>query len=35
MRVTEPCHRLPREVAESPSMDIFKGHLDMVLGTGL
>lgn len=33
MWVTEHCHRLPRDVVELlPSLDIFKTHLDMVLG---
>ena len=31
LRVTEPWHRLPREVVESPSPEIFKTHLDKVL----
>jgi len=31
LRVTEPRHRLPREVAESPSVKIFKTYLDTVL----
>ena len=28
VRVTEHWHRLPREVGESPSMEIFKTQLD-------
>jgi len=35
LRVTEHWHRLPREVLESPSMGIFKSHLDTVLGNWL
>ena len=31
LRVTEPWPRLPWEVVESPSLEIFKPHLDMVL----
>ncbi|KAK4816958.1 hypothetical protein QYF61_025878 [Mycteria americana] len=35
VRVTEHCHRLQRETMESPSLEIFKSHLDTVLGNQL
>jgi len=31
LRVMEPWHRLPGEIVESPSLEIFKTHLDTVL----
>ncbi|KFW09285.1 hypothetical protein N327_10340, partial [Fulmarus glacialis] len=33
VRVTEHWHKLPRENVESPSMEILKSHLDVVLGS--
>lgn len=33
--VMEHWHRLPRRVVESPSLEILKSHLDMVLGSWL
>jgi len=35
VRVPEPWHRLPREVMESPTLEIFKSCLDTVLGNQL
>ena len=35
MRVTEHWKRLPRETVESPSLEIFKSHLDTILGNML
>ena len=31
VKISEHWHRLPREVVESPSLEIFKTHLDKVL----
>jgi len=33
--MTKHGHRLPREAVESPHMETFKSHLDMVLGNWL
>jgi len=35
VRVTEYCNRLPVEAVESPSLEMFKGHLYVVLGNQL
>jgi len=35
VKVTELWHRLPREVVGSPSLEIFKSRLDIVLGNHL
>lgn len=32
VRVTDHCDKLPREVLESLSLEIFKSHVVMVLG---
>jgi len=34
-RLTEHWHRLLRKVVDSPCLEIFKSHLDMVLGNQL
>lgn len=35
MRATEPWHSFPREVVESPLLEMFKSHLDKFLGNWL
>ncbi|KFV80506.1 hypothetical protein N308_01186, partial [Struthio camelus australis] len=35
VRVTEHWHRLPREVVESASLEIFKTRLEVILGNML
>ncbi|KFV79748.1 hypothetical protein N308_04294, partial [Struthio camelus australis] len=35
VRVTEHWNRLPREAVESPSLEIFKTRLDVILGNML
>ncbi|KFV88449.1 hypothetical protein N308_06432, partial [Struthio camelus australis] len=35
VRVTEHWNRLPRETEESPSLEIFKTRLDVILGNML
>lgn len=33
VQVTKQCHRLPREIVEYSSLEIFRSHLDMVVGS--
>jgi len=33
--MAEHWHRLPREAVQSPSLEIFESHLDIVLGNWL
>ncbi|KFV75826.1 hypothetical protein N308_01068, partial [Struthio camelus australis] len=35
VRVTEHWNRLPREAVESPLLEVFKTHLDVILGNVL
>lgn len=35
VRMSEHWHRLPTEVVESPSLGVFRSHLDTVLGNQL
>lgn len=34
-RMTEPWHRLSRKIVESPCLEVFRSHWDMVLGNQL
>ena len=35
VRAAEHWHRFPREIVESPSLEILKSHMDRVLDNGL